>query len=314
MTWDADQIRPRSRVISDNDYSGDPDGLVQLAHHLLSPSIDLRLVIGSRQAPIKLAADTPDTTAEDSAAAAHRVTELAGRTDVPIVTGAVHPLQDRATPASGAATDAIIAEALRDDTDLPLFVACGGGLTDISSAWLVEPRIAERLTLVWIGGGEHADLAVTPEGAGLEYNTQIDLLAAQVVFNDSDLRVWQVPRDAYVQVLASRAEMLTRMRPHGPLGAHLYDALGRTSELWELGETYVLGDSPLVLLTALVSNYMPIPSSSRWVDRPRPRLTDSGGYEANPGGSPLRIFTQLDSRLLLEDLYAQLALHAAGER
>ena len=191
-------------------------------------------------------------------------------------------------------------------------MTCGGGLTDISSAWLVEPRIAERLTLVWIGGGEHEDLAVTPEGAGLEYNTQIDVLAAQVVFNDSDLRVWQVPRDAYVQVLASRAEMLTRMRPHGPLGAHLYDALGHTSELWGLGETYVLGDSPLVLLTALVSNFMPIPSSSRWVDRPRPRLTDSGSYEANPDGPPLRIFTQLDTRLVLEDLYAQLAVHADG--
>jgi purine nucleosidase len=314
MTWEADGIRPRSRVISDNDYSGDPDGLVQLAHHLLSPSVDLRLVVGSRQAAVKLGTDEPDTTAADSAVAAHRVAELAGRADVPIVTGAGHPLRDRTTPAASGATKAIVTEALREDTDLPLFVTCGGGLTDIASAWLVEPGIAERLTLVWIGGGEHEDLAITPESAGLEYNTQIDLLAAQVVFNDSDLRVWQVPRDAYVQVLASRAEMLTRMRPHGPLGAHLYDALGHTSELWGLGETYVLGDSPLVLLTALVSNFTPIPSSSRWVDRPRPRLTDSGGYEANPDGPPLRIFTHLDTRVLLEDLYAQLALHAAGER
>lgn len=29
--------------ISDNDYSGDPDGLFQLAHHLLSPSVDASL-------------------------------------------------------------------------------------------------------------------------------------------------------------------------------------------------------------------------------------------------------------------------------
>jgi purine nucleosidase len=33
---------PRMRVVSDNDYSGDPDGLVQLAHHALSTSVDLR--------------------------------------------------------------------------------------------------------------------------------------------------------------------------------------------------------------------------------------------------------------------------------
>lgn len=42
---------PRLRVVSDNDYSGDPDGLYQLVHLLLSPSIDVRAVIGSHLAP-----------------------------------------------------------------------------------------------------------------------------------------------------------------------------------------------------------------------------------------------------------------------
>src|SRR3954468_10963993 len=42
---------PRYRLISDNDYSGDPDGLYQLVHHLLSPSVDVRAVIGSHLAP-----------------------------------------------------------------------------------------------------------------------------------------------------------------------------------------------------------------------------------------------------------------------
>jgi purine nucleosidase len=41
---------PRLRVISDNDYAGDPDGLFQLAHHVLSPSVDVRAVIGSHLA------------------------------------------------------------------------------------------------------------------------------------------------------------------------------------------------------------------------------------------------------------------------
>src|SRR5947199_9721335 len=42
---------PRFRVVSDNDYSGDPDGLYQLAHLLLSGSVDVRAVIGSHLAP-----------------------------------------------------------------------------------------------------------------------------------------------------------------------------------------------------------------------------------------------------------------------
>jgi hypothetical protein len=35
------------RVIVDNDFSGDPDGLFQMAHLLLSPSVDIRGIIGS---------------------------------------------------------------------------------------------------------------------------------------------------------------------------------------------------------------------------------------------------------------------------
>lgn len=41
------EAAPRMRVIIDNDFSGDPDGLFQLAHHLLSPSVEVRGIIGS---------------------------------------------------------------------------------------------------------------------------------------------------------------------------------------------------------------------------------------------------------------------------
>lgn len=43
----ADFVSPRMRIIIDNDFSGDPDGLFQLAHHLLSPSVEIRGIIGS---------------------------------------------------------------------------------------------------------------------------------------------------------------------------------------------------------------------------------------------------------------------------
>jgi inosine-uridine nucleoside N-ribohydrolase len=307
----------RARVISDNDYCGDPDGLVQLAHHLLSPSVDIRAVVGSPPA----AQDPSDggAAADASVAAARTVAELAGRTDVPILAGSNEAVVEPAQPQRSEAAAAVVDEAMRDDTDVPLFVVCGGGLTTIASAWLMEPRIAERLTLVWIGGREHADLAVPgDEDLGIEYNTSIDRVAAEVVFNRSDLRMWQVPRDVYRQVLASRSELLVRMWPHGALGRHLFDSLAATTDLvnrlgLRMGETYVLGDSPLVLLTALFSNFHPAPSSSRWVDRPRPRLLEDGSYEPAGGGPPLRIFTQLDTRLVLEDLYAKLELHAVRQ-
>jgi purine nucleosidase len=307
-------VEPQLRVICDNDYCGDPDGLVQLAHHLLSPSVDLRLIIGSPPATYDPA--WRPRSADLSVSAAARITELAGRGDVPIAPGAQSSLKGRTTPQPSPGADAIVAEAMRDDTK-PLFIACGGGLTSVASAWLTEPRIADRLTLVWIGGREHPDLAPPAPGQlEVEYNTSIDLIAAQVVFNDSDLRIWQVPRSTYRQVLVSRSEMLTRMRPHGPLGEHLFDAIGQIVQSFatfglQMGETYVLGDSPLVLLTALWSPFDPTPSSSEWVDRPRPDINDAGLYQPRHDASLMRIFTRVDTRLLLEDLYAKLQLQAS---
>lgn len=132
---------------------------------------------------------------------------------------------------------------------------------------------------------------------------------------DSPIPLWQVPRDAYRQVLLSWAELDAWVRPAGPLGAHLADALDRIRDLaggagLDLGETYILGDSPLVLLTALQSSFEADPASSCSVTLPRPRVADDGSYVPNPAGAPVRVWTRLDVRLTVADLLAKLALHA----
>ena len=298
----------RIRVISDNDYSGDPDGLWQLAHLLLSPDADVRLVIGSH-----LRADDPfDPSGRSAGNAARKAREIAarcGRDDVPIVAGS-----ETALPAESEATAAIVAEAMRDDPR-PLYVTCGGGLTEIAAAWLAEPRIAGRLTVVWIGGEEYPGGLVPPGAMPVEYNTLIDPGAARVVFNDSDLPLWQVPRDAYRQALVSMRELEHRVRPLGELGVLLVDSLEAVRTTMrgyglDPGGTYILGDNPLVLLTALQSGFEPDPSSSQSFRRPRPRVRDDGTFDFDGAGAEVRVFTRLDVPLMMGDLVAQLA--AAG--
>ena len=309
--------RGRLRVVVDNDFGGDPDGLVQLAHHALSPSVDLRLVIGSHLRPGD-PFDPSATTADTAAARAREVLALADRNDVPVLAGSNTGLTTRSAPIRSAAAEALVAEAMRDDVDTPLYVCAGAGLTEMASAWLIEPRIAERLTLIWIGGPEHVGLAVPPPDAmPIEYNLLIDVTAASVVFGESAIPVWQVPRDAYRQPLVSFAELERRMAGCGRLGAHLFAALDRVREAaaehgLALGETWALGDSPLVLLTALQSAFEADPSSSRHVPRETPAITDDGRYEAVPGARPMRVYTALDTRLMVEDLFAKLSLHAGA--
>src|SRR4051812_41198515 len=98
---------PRMRIVVDNDFSGDPDGLVQLAHHALSPSVDLRLVIGSHLRtgdPF----DLSDTTADRAAQFAGEILELADRGDVPVVAGSNVGISDPATPVPSAAAEALV--------------------------------------------------------------------------------------------------------------------------------------------------------------------------------------------------------------
>jgi purine nucleosidase len=297
---------PRLRVVIDNDFAGDPDGLLQLAHHLLSPSVDIRAVIGSA-----VRADDPFDPSGHSADHARErvleVLELTGRTGIPTPRAPNAPLTDRTTPQRSEAAEAIVAEAMRDD-DLPLYVVCGASLTQLASAYLIEPAIAERLTAIWIGGPEYPGTPPPPGPRVVEYNLNIDLLAGQVMFNDSPIPLWQVPRNAYRQTLMSWAELETRVRPMGELGAYLYRHIDAVREIGpDLGETYVAGDSPLVLLTALQSSFEPDPSSSFYDTVPAPEIGDDGFYIERPDGRPIRVYTQIDNRLMLEDLYAKLA-------
>ncbi|QKJ20627.1 nucleoside hydrolase [Microbacterium hominis] len=302
----------RARVIIDNDFAGDPDDLYQLVHHLLSPSVEIPLVVASHLRADDFW-DPSGRSAENAALIVHDVFARMGltSTDV-IVTGSNEALVDRGTPRPAPAVDAIIAEALRDDPR-PLFYVAGGGLTDLASAVLTEPAIAERLTLVWIGGAEHDGLAVPPPNPmPIEYNLLIDPVAGQVVFNDSAIPIWQVPRDVYRQTLVSDAELRLRVASTGSLGRYLYDELATVftmidRHLGGASETYALGDSPLVLLTALQSVFEPDPSSSRYVSMPTPALADDGGYLAAPDARPMRVYTWVDTRLMFEDMYLKLA-------
>jgi purine nucleosidase len=308
-------VKPRLRVVVDNDFSGDPDGLLQLVHHLLSPSVDVRAVIGSAVR----ADDAFDASGRSATNARDRVLEmlsLMGLEDrIRAVEGSNEPLADRESPRPSPGAEALVEEAMRTDTELPLFAVFGASLTQLASAYLIEPTIADRLTAVWIGGSEYPGTPAPPGTSGPEYNLHIDIAAAQVVFNDSAIALWQVPRNAYRQTLMSWAELDARVRPMGPVGESLYRAIDSVRERAaehgiDIGETYIAGDSPLVLLTALQSSFEPDPASSCYEIVPAPEIDNDGAYVANGSGRPIRVYTDLDVRLMLEDLYAKLAAFA----
>jgi inosine-uridine nucleoside N-ribohydrolase len=302
-------VTARARVIIDNDFGGDPDGLFQLAHHLLSPAVEIRGIIGSRHYDNGFYGWVGSS--EHACKVATELLQVMKLpTPPPVLAGAESRLADTRTPARSAGAEMLVKEAMREDTKSPLYVVCGAGLTTVASAYLIEPRIAERIRLIWIGGPEYEGVALPPPGHQTpEYNLGIDLKAAQVVFNQSTIPLWQVPRDAYRQTLVSHAELRQRMRQGGATGefllAHLEELMRRAKG--RLGEAYALGDSPLVLLTALQSSWEVDPSSSKYILTRAPRINEVGVYEPNAEGRQIRVYTHLDVRLMLEDFFAKLS-------
>jgi purine nucleosidase len=278
--------------------------------------VEIRAIIGSHLTK----GDGFDATTSQSAHAVEKARALIsvmGLTDRhPLYRGAEQALSTSQPKPPSEATDVIIAEAMRADAETPLYYCAGAGLTELALAWRKEPKIGKKITLVWIGGPEYAGQITPPSGSrGPEYNLNIDIEAAQIIFGESDIMIWQVPRNAYRQALMSYAEILAEVQPMGKLGAHLAEAIKGVMELAAkfkiyTGETYIMGDSPLVTLTALQSSFEADPSSSAYITRPAPRLDNKGAYIDRPDGRPIRVYSQIDMRLTFSDFFAKLKLAA----
>ena len=281
------------RMIVNTDAKNEADDQYAIVHALLSPKFDNRGIIaahfGNEKSPHSM---------EDSYDEVLKILDLMDFPKELAYKGAAHQLQDEKTPVESEGARLIIEEAMKE-SDMPLYVIFLGPLTDMAAAYLMEPRIAGRLTCIWIGGAKY------PEG-GYEYNLNNDVKAARVVMN-SDLQVWQIPRDVYSQVIVSLAELEYKVRPCGELGKYLFEQLeehGHTSfarATTRTGEYWCLGDSPAVgvLLFAHMFDY-------EWVQAPY--ITDHLTYVKNSQNRPIRVYKRVDNRFILEDFFAKLAL------
>lgn len=290
--------RASARVIVDNDFAGDPDGLVALAHQLLTPKTRTVLVTSSALDP-KLVGNVPvGTTAAAGRATAEELIRRAGiKTPPPVKAGS--EVLGAAQPEASEAARAIVAEAMRDDL-LPLFFTCGGPLTNLAAALRLEPKIAARMTVIWIGGGAY------PAG-GWEYNLSADIPAARAVIEESKVPLWQIPQDAYRQMQFSVAELAEQLRPISPFGEWLYDKFTTPPSFVDVGGSWPLGDSPTVLLSAISQE------SSTHVDLPARGIKPDCTYGEEIAGRTVRVFRTLDARLTFGDFFALMRLHAKGD-
>mgnify|MGYP000874499279 CR=1 FL=1 len=196
----------------------------------------------------------------------------------------------------------IVEEALRED-EKPLYVACLGGVTDIASAYLMEPKIAEKLTVIWIGGGAY------PEG-GNEFNLSQDILAANILFS-SKIPLWQIPKNVYKMMKVSLAELQCKVQPYGKIGDYLFKQMVELNNFlkdstWPHGESWILGDQPTV---SVLLNY----HEHDWDWIPAPLVNRDMHYIHKQNNRPIRVYKRIDSRFTLEDFFSKLKINYSGK-
>ena len=139
-----------ARLILNTDAKNEADDQYCIVQALLTPSFQFHGIIPAHFGVIKSKTQPRGQLRGDAEAP---------RADEPRRPGAGregarrHALADEATPQPSPGARFIIDQAMKDDPR-PLYVAFLGPLTDMASALLMEPTIADRnVIVVWIGGG-----------------------------------------------------------------------------------------------------------------------------------------------------------------
>lgn len=163
------------RIVVDTDTYNEIDDQFAVVHALLSPE---RLRVEALYAApfFNQRSGSPGDGMEKSY---EEIVRLLAKLEVPsdnlVYRGSPGFMVDYEHPYASEAVNDLIERAMNSDD--PLYVVAIGALTNIASAILIEPRIIEKIILVWLGGTAlHWPHAV-------EFNLAGDVLAARLVFD-----------------------------------------------------------------------------------------------------------------------------------
>jgi len=286
----------KTRVIINTDAKNEADDQYAIVHAILTPSFALHGLISAHFGTAKSATSQNDS--HEEILWLLDLMSLKGK--VPVCSGASRALPDAETPVPSEGSQLIISEAMKDDPR-PLHVAFLGPLTDMASALLEEPAIAQRnVIVVWIGGADW------PMG-GPEYNLSNDIIAANLVFR-SNVQLWQIPSPVYKKMAVSYAELYAKVYDKGPIGKYLVEQLIEWNRRSEPGpmEYRSLGDSPAV-------GVIMYPDCGAYECRPAPEFNSEMNYVHSGATRPIRVYQSVDQRYIYEDFFAKLAGFASSK-
>lgn len=286
LEWPTDRVD----LVLDTDTYNEIDDQFALAYAALSPErINLQAVYA---APFHNERSTgPANGMEKSYDEILRVLDRLGRDDVDVLRGSMRWLPGPNTPVPSPAAVDLAARAIRHEAGR-LYVVAIGAPTNVASALLMAPQIAERIVVVWLGGHarQHWDMR--------EFNLVQDLHATRVLL-DSGVPLVRVPCLGVAEHLrTTEPELAAYVKGNGPIADYLYqtfadvypDHFAKSRVLWDVVAVAWLIDQAF-MTTALV---------------PSPLVSEAFTFSEDPRRHLIREVIAINRDAILADLFTRL--------
>ena len=206
-------------------------------------------------------------------------------------------LENEHTPVVSSAAEDLAKRAENYSPEHPLYVVAIGAITNIASAILLNPNVAENTVVVWLGGHAHHYTDTK------EFNMLQDVAAARVVMN-SGVPFVQLPCFGVVdRFTASKPELEFWLKGKNPIADYLAQNTIDEAERYakDTAWTRVIWD---VTAVAWLLNDSDQFMQSRIIPTPVP--TYDNFYATNYNGYPMLYVYHIDRDRLMTDLFKKL--------
>jgi hypothetical protein len=202
-------------------------------------------------------------------------------------------------PVDSPAARDLIARAMKPRST-PLYVLTIGCPVNVSSAILIEPKIKEKIVVVWLGGAPH------DWPSAREFNLYQDVRASQVLF-DSGVPLMQIPTTNVAEHLRTTLPEAERfLKGRSPLADYLFDQFLEYYKANTKGKPQSYPWSKVIWDISTVAWIV----NPRWIPSalvPSPVLTDDFRWQKQPGRHQMRVATSLQRDPVFYDLFEKLA-------
>lgn len=289
----------RVRAVLDTDTFNEIDDQFAVVYALLSPE-RLRMEAFYAAPFFNELSTGPKDGMEKSYNELQKILPLLGeRGQVPSYRGSERFMPAADEPVESEAARDLVRRAMASSADDPLYVVAIGAITNVASAMLMEPRIMERIVVVWLGG--HA--LNWPHTK--EFNMRQDVHASRIVL-DSGVPLVLVPcMGVASHLLTTLSEIRDFVRDCGPVGEYLYETYRRCRADHD-GYSRVIWD-----ISAIAWLIEPdwLPSSTI----ASPVLSDDCRWSVDAGRHFIRYVHEVKRDPVFRDLFAKLR-EAAGKQ